>query len=257
MQRIVRQVAMVFAVMATGCAAQAQSRMMRYADVHEKRVVFTYEGDLWLGATDGGLARRITSDPGSETWARFSPDGSQLAFTAEYDGGVDVYVMAAEGGVPQRLTYHPAGDRVLGWFADGKHVLFRSRREYSRRAERVYKVAVDGGMPVKLNVDRAGLATLSPDGTKIAYNRISREARTWKRHKGGTAQDIWMGSLADGDYQRITTWEGSDNFPMWQGNAIYFNSDRAAGTLNLHKYDVNSGEITALTHYTDYDVRSA
>ncbi|MCH7924073.1 MAG: PD40 domain-containing protein, partial [Planctomycetes bacterium] len=255
MQRIVRQVAMVFAVMATGCAAQAQSRMMRYPDVHKKRVVFTYEGDLWLGSTDGGLARRITTDPGSETWAKFSPDGSQLAFTAEYDGGVDVYVMPAEGGVPQRLTYHPAGDRVLGWFADGKHVLFRSRREYSRRAERVYKVAVDGGMPVKLNVDRAGLTALSPDGTKIAYNRISREDRTWKRHKGGTAQDIWMGSLAGGDYRKITTWEGSDNFPMWQGHAIYFNSDRAAGTLNLHKYDVNSGEITALTHYTDYDVK--
>jgi len=255
MQHKAQFVAVLAAILAATTITQAQSRMMRYADVHLDKVVFTYEGDLWLGSTEGGLARRITSDPGSETWAKFSPDGSQIAFTAEYDGGSDVYVMPATGGSPKRLTYHPGRDRVLGWYPDGKHVYFRASREYSRRAEQVYKVSTEGGMPVKLNVDRAGLAALSPDGSRIAYNRISREERTWKRHQGGTAQDIWMGSLSEGSYKRITTWEGSDNFPMWEGNAIYFNSDRANGTLNIHRYDVASGEITALTNYTDYDVK--
>ncbi len=246
----------VAAVMATGCAAHAQSFLMRSADIHKDRVVFTYEGDLWLAPTDGGDARRITNDPGRERSAKFSPDGSMLAFTAQYDGGTDVYVMKASGGVPVRLTFHPTSDNVLGWFPDGKHVLFRTRREYPSRAETIYKIAIDGGMPVKLPVDRAGLTALSPDGKQIAYNRLSREARTWKRHQGGTAQDIWMGSLDKGDFHKITDWIGSDNYPMWQGNAIYFNSDREFGTLNIYKYDIATGKTTAMTSYKDYDVKN-
>jgi len=238
-----------------GPAVEAASHLMRYADVHDSRIVFTYEGDLWLVSAEGGPARRITRDPGTEALAKFSPDGRTLAFTGEYDGNLDVYVMDAEGGVPRRLTFHPSNDRVLGWFPDGKSVLFRSRREFSPRAEQVYRVALEGGMPEKLNVDRAGLACLSPDGKKLAYNRISREERTWKRHQGGTAQDIWMGSLVRGEFERITDWPGTDNYPMWQGDAIYFTSDRAHGTLNIYRYDTTNKEITALTHYTDYDVK--
>ncbi len=256
MHNIVKHGAILAVVLATGSVAWAESHLMRYADVHEDRVVFTYEGDLWLASTEGGEARRITSDAGDELWAKFSPDGKRIAFSAEYDGGYDVYVMDARGGVPQRLTYHPSPDLVLGWFPDGKSVLFRSRREFSPRAERIYRVSADGGMPVKLPVDRAGLTALSPDGSKIAYNRISREAATWKRHKGGTAQDIWMGSLEKGDFARITDWEGTDNFPMWRGDVIYFNSDRAYGTLNIHKYEVKTGKVTALTHNKDYDVKN-
>ncbi len=228
---------------------------MRLADVHHDRIVFTYEGDLWSVATAGGDAARITNDPGTETWAKFSPDGRQIAFTAQYDGGRDVYVMDARGGVPKRLTYHPAGDRVLGWFPDGKHVLFRSRREYPTRAEMIYKVSVDGGMPIKLNVDRAGLTAISPDGTMIAYNRMSRESRTWKRHQGGTAQDVWVGNIETADYKRITDWPGSDNFPMWRGDKIYFSSDRLHGTLNLYRCDIDGSNVEPLTAYKDYDVK--
>ena len=149
--------------LAVGCVAQGQgSHLMRFADVHQDKVVFTYEGDLWLASTDGGDAWRITSDPGMEVWAKFSPDGKRLAFTAQYDGGMDVYVMDARGGVPARLTYHPAMDRVLGWFPDGEHVLFRSSREYPSRTEMIYKVSINGGMPVKLPVDRAGLTACHP-----------------------------------------------------------------------------------------------
>jgi tricorn protease len=236
-------------------AQKGQSHLMRFADVHRDAVVFTYEGDLWRVPSQGGDAVRITNDPGQEQFAKFSPDGTKIAFTANYDGGTDVYVMDARGGVPIRLTYHPAGDYVLGWYPDGRHILFRSNREYPDRGMEIYKVSVDGGMPEKLPVDRAGLTALSPDASKIAYNRIDREFRTWKRHQGGTAQDIWMGSLAKGDFHRITDWKGTDSFPMWQGDFIYFLSDRDAGTLNIFSYDVGSGKITALTHYTDYDVK--
>ncbi len=237
-------------------ATSAQTHLMRYADVHGDTVVFTYEDDLWLAPTEGGDARRITRDPGAETWAKFSPDGQSIAFTAQYDGGTDVYVVNAQGGVPTRLTFHPARDRVLGWHPDGKRVLFRSVREYPSRAEKVYLVSIEGGMPTKLPVDRAGLSTFSPDGKQFAYNRISREARTWKRHQGGTAQDIWLGTLDRGDFHKITDWVGTDNFPMWAGDAIYFSSDRKYGTLNLYKYEVSSGKLAALTEYKNYDVKN-
>ena len=254
-RNLLQRGALLAVVPAVACTARAESHLMRMADVHEDRIVFTYEGDLWLVSAGGGDAHRVTNDPGNEQWAKFSPDGKLVAFTAQYDGGTDVYVMDARGGVPRRLTYHPGRDRVLEWFPDGKHVLFRSRREYPTRGEEVYQVSIEGGMPQKLPVDRAGLTTISPDGKRIAYNRITREHATWKRYRGGMAQDIWMGSLEKGDFAKITDWVGHDNFPMWQGNHIYFNSDREHDTLNLYRYDVTSGEVTALTHYRDYDVK--
>ena len=229
--------------------------LMRVADVHGDTIVFTYENDLWLVSGVGGPARRITNDPGSEVYAKFSPDGSQLAFTAQYDGGINVYVMPAAGGRPVRLTYHPAADRVLGWQPDGKGVLFRSNRAWPNRGEELYRVALDGGLPVKLPVDRAGLAALSPDGKRIAYCRGSRETRTWKRHRGGTAQDIWLGDLNEQVYKKIIDTDWSDNYPMWRGDALYFVSDREDGTLNIYKYDFESGDIARLTQYTDYDVK--
>lgn len=228
---------------------------MRFADVHEDKIVFTYEGDLWLASVDGGDARRITNDPGLERFAKFSPDGMRLAFTANYDGGTDVYLMDARGGEPQRLTYHPASDYVLDWFPDGKAILFRSRRTYPFRSDKIYRVSIDGGLPEQMPVDRAGLTALSPDGTRIAYNRISREFRTWKRHKGGTAQDIWVGSLANGDFRKITDWPGTDNFPMWSGDAIYYTSDREHGTMNIYRHDLKTNQITPMTSYRDYDVK--
>jgi len=228
---------------------------MRYADVHGDAIVFTYEDDLWLAPASGGDAHRITRDGGTEYLAKFSPDGQWLAFTAQYDGGTDVYVMPAAGGVPRRLTFHPAADKVLGWHPDGKRILFRSNRTYPRRGEEIYLVSIDGGLPEPVAVDRAGLTSFSPDGKSIAYNRISREERTWKRHQGGTAQEIWMGHLERGDFRKITDWVGTDNYPMWAEDAIYFTSDRNHGTLNIFRYDVSAEQITAVTDYRDYDVK--
>ena len=277
MSRLLRTTSLTLLIVTFGCAAEGKNpqpamqpgpamdattvagdaethRLMRRADVHDGKIVFTYEDDLWLVSSEGGMARRLTSDPGTETWAKFSPDGSMIAFTGQYDGGTNVYVMPAEGGQPQRLTYHPSRDAVVGWWPDGKSVLFRTTRTWPYRGE-VFRAFLDGGMPERLPVDRAGLTAVSPDGKYIAYNRISREERTWKRHRGGTAQDIWMGSLEAMDYKKIVDTDWSENFPMWQGDAIYFNSDREDGTLNIYKYDVKSGKITRLTNYKDYDVK--
>jgi tricorn protease len=231
------------------------SYLMRFADVSDKHIVFTYENDLWLTSVDGGEAYRLTNGDGVEHFAKFSPDGAMVAFSANYDGGSDVYVMSVSGGEPQRLTYHPAGDLVLGWMPDGQSILFRSRRNYPNRADQLYTVPVKGGFPTMLPVDRAGLASVSADGKRLAYNRNSREFRTWKRHQGGTAQDIWLGSFARKDYKRITTFAGTDNFPMWHGEFIYFTSDRNDGTMNLFRIHSQTNKIEALTNYDDYDVK--
>lgn len=235
--------------------ARTESFLMRFADVDRDKVVFTFEGDLWLAWSAGGDAFRLTRSVGEERFAKLSPDGQTIAFTGEYDGGTDVYVMPVTGGTPKRLTWHPAADEVLEWFPDGKHILFRSRREYPFRVDMIYKVSVDGGTEQKLPVDQAGLTTISPDGKSIAYCRISREFRTWKRHQGGTAQDIWLGSLEAKDYRKITDWVGTDSYPMWWGDGVYFLSDRRFGTLNLYRYDVSTGDVKALTEYKDYDVK--
>jgi len=252
---MIRLTLMVATLASIAPPALAQSKLMRYADVHGDNIVFTYEGDLWVASSQGGHTRRITRDGGNERWAKFSPDGSSIAFSAQYDGNTDVYIIPSSGGVATRLTYHSARDRVVGWWPDGQSVLFRTRREYPTRGEQVMRVSIEGGMPVKLPVDRAGLCAVSPDGKNIAYNRISREERTWKRHQGGTAQDVWMGSIDKLDYHRITHWLGSDNFPMWVGDYIYFNSDREYGTLNIYKYNVKTATVSAMTSYKDYDVK--
>ena len=250
---------LVLIVLLAGSAALAADSapgwVLRYADIGGGQVVFTYEDDLWIVPETGGPARRLTTHPGVEQYGKFSPDGSELAFTASYDGGNDVYVMDAGGGVPRRLTHHPAGDRVLGWTPDGGGVMFRSSRTAQMRASQVYVVPVDGGMPEALPLDRAGLACMSPDMGAVAYNRIPRETRTWKRYAGGMAQDIWVATFATGDIAKITEWTGSDQFPMWMGDTIYFNSDREDGTLNIYGYDPANNQTRRLTDFAEYDVK--
>jgi tricorn protease len=236
---------------AVASAADAPGYVMRYADVSADRIVFTYEDDLWLVPVTGGDATRITSHPGRETGAKFSPDGSMLAFTGDYDGGGDVYVMDTRGGVPRRLTFHPSGGTVLDWTPDGKRVIFTSNREAPLFSSELYTVSVDGGMPERLPVDRGALASMAPDGSAMAFNRFGRHVRTWKRYEGGNAQDVWVVDFASGDIRRITDWTGSDQFPMWGDGAIYFNSDREDGTLNIYRYDTATEAVTRLTRYTD------
>ncbi len=235
--------------------ASAPGYVMRYADIGGGNIVFTYEGDLWLVPETGGDAVRITSHAGNEIAAKFNADGSRLAFTAGYDGGTDVYVMDVPGGVPQRITYHPSGNILVDWCPDGTALVVRSNREYPSRASELYRYPLDGSMPQKLPLDRAGLASVAPDHSGIAYNRIGREMRTWKRYEGGMAQDIWVKDFKTGEITRLTDWDGTDNFPMWVGRTIYYSSDRQDGTLNIYGQDLDSGQVVRLTNFKSFDVK--
>jgi tricorn protease len=233
----------------------ASTRLLRYPDLHGDRAVFTYAGDLWIGSRSGGQARRLTSHPGEESFPKFSPDGKWIAFTGDYDGNTDVYVIPVEGGEPRRLTYHPMPEQVLDWTPDSGRVLFRSAAtNFTSRFEKLYTVGLDGGLPEELPVPAGGLTSYSPDGTKIAYNRISTEFRTWKRYRGGRHSFVSIYDLKNNQYEEIPHTRAADLFPMWFGDAIYFDSDRD-GVMNLYRYDLKSKGIKQLTHYKDYDVK--
>jgi len=252
-------VALALVVLLAGSVAWAQpdspGYVMRFADVGGGNIVFTYEDDLWVVPVAGGEARRVTAHPGTEQYAKISPDGTMLAFTGEYDGGSDVYVMDIMGGVPRRLTWHPAFDQVLDWCPDGKGVLFRSNRLAPVGDSEVYRVSLDGGLPMKLPLDKAALVGMAPDGSAVAYNRIPREMRTWKRYEGGMAQDVWVATFATGTITKITDWPGTDQFPMWMGDRIYYNSDREDGTLNIWSCAPDGGDLRRMTNFKDYDVK--
>ena len=243
----------------------AEDRLFRFPDIHENIIVFSHAGDLWTVAATGGQARRITTHEGLELFGRFSPDGTQITFSGEYDGDMNVYVMPTAGGTPKQLSYHPgiqnAPERmgpenmVLDWTPDGSNVLFRSRKfSYEIFVGQLFLVSPLGGYPTQMPMPEASFAKFSPDGKKIVYTPIGRDFRQWKRYKGGMAQDVWIFDLATYDAEKITDWIGSDNVPLWIGDKIYFNSDRT-GTLNIFCYDPATKQTTQITNYTEYDVR--
>ena len=261
-----------FAMFLAGAGLIAQQapegRLLRFPDIHGGKVAFVYGGDIWLVSVQGGAARRITADPGLELFPKFSPDGRWLAFTGQYDGNSNVYIMPADGGQPRQLTFYqgeaaPLSDRmgvhneVVTWTPDSKRIVFLTRRDSPNVwTKRLYTVSIDGGQPQPLALDQGGLASFNADGTKIAYNRVFRNFRTWKRYTGGMAQDIYIYDLKNNTLeQTIPHTEYTDTFPMWHGNTVYFTSDRGSEhRLNLYAYDLGSRQVEQITHFTDYDV---
>ena len=246
-------------------SAAAQTKLLRFPDIHGDRVVFSYAGDLWSASTAGGQAARLTAHPGLELFPRFSPDGSRIAFTGQYDGDEQVYVIPAAGGVPRQLTYYPArgplaprwgyDNQVYDWTPDGRAILFRSLRYSTDLSDsRLFLAAAAGGLPVPLAMPEAGAGDLSPDGTRVVYSPLFRDFRTWKRYEGGWAQELYIFDRETHAVERVTTHRRADRDPMWIGNGIYFTSDRT-GTLNLYSYDLGSREITQLTDSETWDVR--
>ncbi len=238
-------------------ARAGEGRLLRMPTIHGDQVVFTYAGDLWTVGRSGGTARRLTTHDGDEDLARISPDGKWIAFTGQYDGNTDVYVMPAEGGEPRRLTFHPGSDQVITWSPDSKEIYFRSSRLSStRRYDRVFHVPVEGGWPEPVALPICERLSFSPQGTdRAAFTWLNREFRTWKRYRGGTAEDIWIYDFKRQKSTRVTDWEGTDRFPMWHGNTIYFLSDRENWKLNLWAYDVDSRQFSRITDFKEYDVR--
>jgi tricorn protease len=250
--------------LASGAAA-AQTRLLRFPDIHKDKVVFTYAGDLWTAPATGGTAARLTAHPGLEMFAKFSPDGKWIAFTGQYDGDEQVYVIPATGGVPRQLTFYPArgplpprwgyDNQVYGWTPDGKSVFFRTLRDgWDHGQSRIYTVPVAGGLGEPLPMPWSGGADFSPDGKQVVYTPFARDFRTWKRYQGGWAQDLWTFDLATHATRKITDTPRTERDPMWIGDKIYFASDRT-GTLNLYSYDPAGGATTQLTHSSQWDVR--
>ena len=260
------------ALIATGgwlTAAPDEVRLLRFPAIHGDRIVFTYAGDLYTVPAVGGTARRLTSHPGFEMFPRFSPDGTQVAFTGQYDGNTEVFVVPAAGGEPKRLTYtatlgrDEVSDRmgpnniVMGWTPDGKNVLFRSRmRSFNDFIGQLYTVPVAGGLAEPLPLPRGGFASYSPDGKQLAYNRVFREFRTWKRYRGGMADDVWLYDFATKKTEQLTDDPAQDVFPMFAGGKIYFISDRGKEQrFNLYSVDPSTKKVERHTDFTEYDIK--
>ncbi len=233
------------------------ARLLRQPDVHGNKIVFRYADDLWIVSTEGGLARRLTSHPGTEHSPSFSPDGKWIAFSANYDGNEDVYVIPAEGGTPKRLTYHPFGDDVTGWTNDGKSILFTSTRNLnSRKMRRLYSVPVEGGFPQMYPIYKAYWADMSADGNYLAYSPTAVAYTSWRRYRGGRTQNVWILNLKDYSVKEIKQekpW--NDSYPQWIGTDIYFMSDRDR-IMNLYKYDTKTDKTTQLTKFKDNDIKT-
>jgi tricorn protease len=236
--------------------AQVDARMLRQPAISKDRIAFVYAGDIWLVPRSGGTAVRLSSPAGEESFPRFSPDGSKIAYSAAYDGNLDVYVVPTGGGEPTRLTHHPMPDRVIGWHPAGRRVLFASSRESGRqRFNQLYLVGLEGGLPEKLPVPYGEFASFSPDGGQVVYMPMSQDFRTWKRYRGGWAPDLWTFDLRSLTARNITGNPANDAQPMWHGSSIYFVSDRGASQRNnLWAYDSASGRTRQLTHFEDFDI---
>ncbi len=242
----------------------AETRMLRFPDIHNDKIAFVYAGDIYIAPVSGGTARQLSSHSGMELFPKFSPDGKWLAFSAEYSGTRQVYVMPADGGIPTQLTFYndvgvlpPRGgfdNQVLGWTPDGKNILFiANRTPWSKRNGRYYIVPFEGGLETPLPLIEGGYADYSPDGSKLAFTPISREWRTWKRHRGGRAQDVWIFDLKNMTSEQITNHPMTDNMPVWHGDKVYFTSDRDF-TLNIFAYDTKTKITEKITTHDDFDV---
>jgi tricorn protease len=237
-------------------AETAHPLLLQKPAVSATQIVFSYAGDLWSVGRNGGEAKRLTSSPGTETDPVFSPDGSQIAFTGEYDGNTDVYVMLATGGSPKRLTYHPGADVAVGWTPDGKQVLFRSSRDSASRFNRLYTVPVEGGLPTAVDLPMAEEGSFSPDGKRLAYLPIARAFQAWKRYRGGRTTKIWIANLSDAAIERVPRENSNDFNPMWVGNRVYFLSDRS-GPVTLFAYDTTTKRVSQVLKNSGLDIKSA
>lgn len=258
--------AVLVIVLASSVPAE-ETRLLRFPDIHADRVVFTYGGDLWIATTDGGTARRLTSHSGLELFAKFSPDGTQIAFTGQYGGDEQVYVMPAAGGAPRQLTWYPAtgplpprwgyDHQVYDWAPDGSAVVFRSLRDAWGASEgRLYRAPVAGGLPQPLPMPVSGAGVYAGDDSRVFYSPLARDFRTWKRYQGGWAQDLWLFDIETGQARQLTDHPRTDRDPMWIAGAGYFASDRGSnGKLNLYRVGLDDGGITQLTAHADWDVR--
>jgi tricorn protease len=244
--------------------APATIHLLQKPAMNKTQIVFSYAGDLWTVSRQGGMATRLTSGVGFETEAAFSPDGSTIAFTGEYDGNVDIFTIPASGGIPKRITYHPDADRVVGWTPDGKRILFRSNRDSFSRYTQLYTVPADGGFAEVLPLPMACTGSYSADGSHMVYAPLDggqfapgfTNFVAWKRYRGGEASYLWIVNFADLSTAKVPRVDSNDINPMWIGDKVYFLSDRQ-GPMSLYMWDQRSKEPKKLIENTGKDIVSA
>src|SRR5438270_6921195 len=247
MKKLFSPFSLVLVVLLCAFSAQASGPLlMQQPTLSKTHIAFSYPGALWLAPREGGEARLLTSGPGTKSDPVFSPDGTMIAFTGDYDGNVDVYVMPSGGGIPRRLTHHPAIDEVVGWMPDSKSVLFRSARNSYSRFNRLFTVSLDGGLPHELPLPTAEFGTFSSDGKHIAYVPVDNNRRLsaigWKRYRGGKASGVRIANISDLNLDQVPRESSNDGNPMWVGNKVYFLSDRN-GPFSLYAYDVKTRKV--------------
>jgi tricorn protease len=252
-------------LIAFAATTAAQTKLLRFPDIYGDRVAFSYAGDIWTAPASGGSATRLTAHPGMEVFAKFSPDGKWIAFTGQYDGDEQVYVVPSSGGVPRQLTFYPAkgpftprwgwDNQVYGWTKDGKRIIFKSQRDsWSLPIAKLYTVSVDGGPAEALPMPEAGSGDFSPDGGRVVYSPQSRDFRPEKRYGGGQANRLYIFDLKTNDTKPITEGPRATRDAMWIGDTIYYDSDRD-GHFNIYAYNTGNSKTTQVTHSKLWDVR--
>ena len=260
-QGILCQTVTVFAtLMFVSCLqtkAQTGTRLLRTPTVSPTQIAFAYANNIWSVPRAGGSARRLTSFPGQTSNPHFSPDGKWIAFSGEYAGNVDVYVVAAEGGEPRRLTWHPGGDLVQGWTPDGRSILFASSRATwaPSGAPRFWTVPAEGGVEEAMTLPRAYQGKISPDATHIAYRMNNSWDEERRNYRGGQNRPIWIVDLQTYDLVSPPWTDSKDVDPVWLNDAVYFISDRT-GVANVWEYQTRTKKLTQLTRFTDFDVKT-
>ncbi|HEX6974779.1 MAG TPA: S41 family peptidase [Vicinamibacterales bacterium] len=248
---------LTFVTLAVPGLAGTPGRFMQYPDISGNTIVFSWERDLWSVPATGGVATRLTTHPGTENAPKLSPDGKQIVFQGQYDGGAAIYLMPLSGGTPKRVTFMGTGTQPIGWTPDGRRIVFRSSHENTfRPITKLYTVTPGGSLPEQMPMERGILCSYSPDGTKLVYNRRGNEEYYWKRYKGGQYTDIWLYDFTANSFTALTDYVGKNAYPMWIGNRMYFVSDRAkSGIANLFSYDFASKKVEQVTDFADFDVQ--
>ncbi|MBV9403970.1 MAG: PD40 domain-containing protein, partial [Acidobacteriaceae bacterium] len=255
---------LVLATILPAFATPDSRYLLQRPAMNADRIVFELAGDLWTVSRTGGTATRLTTGVGVETDPVFSPDGTEIAFTGEYDGNTDVFVVPAGGGVPKRLTYHPGADYAVTWTPDGKSIVFRSAREsHSTRYTQLFTIPVAGGLPQPLPLPLAFSGAYSPDGKRFAYSPTGggfsfnyTNFVAWRRYRGGLASSISIVNFPSLETAKIPRDASSDFNPIWMDDKVYFLSDRS-GPTTLFRYDPRTNAITEAVRNSGHDIRSA
>ncbi len=241
----------------TSFAQDDKPLLLRQPTLSRTDIAFMYGDDLWKVSREGGDAIRLTAGPGIKRGPHFSPDGQWIAFTGEYDGKLNVYVISVNGGTPRRVTFHAGPDVAVGWTPDGKNILFASPRDsFANNTQALFTVPAEGGFPTKVPLPLGWEGSYSADGKYLAYRPTPQPFGNWSHYRGGTSPRIWIADLADSSVVKLPHEDWNDFNPMWLDDTIYFLSDRN-GPYTLFTYDTKTKAESQLVENTGLPIKSA